>query len=115
MREKLGEAVGGLVAARLLERAEETPRADERRKEEEAERNEAMKSQRTMVIPSGLAEHQAQMERYKAQVARVDHEINRAYCESQGALPAGTILEFPEPPKPHNPGLPNRILGKATT
>ena len=32
MREKLGEAVGGLVAARLLERAEETLRADERRK-----------------------------------------------------------------------------------
>ena len=32
MRETLGEAVGGLVAARLLERAEETLRADARRK-----------------------------------------------------------------------------------
>lgn len=32
MREKLGEAVGGLVAARLLERAEEHAKADERRK-----------------------------------------------------------------------------------
>lgn len=31
MREKLGEVVGGLVAARLLERAEETLRADEHR------------------------------------------------------------------------------------
>src|SRR5690554_1197703 len=32
MREKLGEVVGGLVAARLLERAEEYAKADERRK-----------------------------------------------------------------------------------
>jgi len=32
MREKLGETVGGLVAARLLERAEEYVEADERRK-----------------------------------------------------------------------------------
>lgn len=32
MREKLGEAVGGLVATRLLECAEETLRANERRK-----------------------------------------------------------------------------------
>lgn len=32
MREKLGEAVGGLVAARLLKRAEEHAKADERRK-----------------------------------------------------------------------------------
>lgn len=31
------------------------------------------------------------------------------------AMPAGTILEVPEMPKPHNPGLLNRILGKATT
>lgn len=61
MREKLGEAVGGLVAARLLERAEETLRADERRKKEEAEKNEAMKqmlesmkSRRAVGIASGL-------------------------------------------------------------
>lgn len=32
MREKLGEVVGGLVAARLLERAEEYAKADELRK-----------------------------------------------------------------------------------
>lgn len=31
MREKLGEAVGGIVAARLLERAEGYAKADERR------------------------------------------------------------------------------------
>lgn len=37
MREKLGEAVGGLVAARLLERAEETLRADARRKNDKAQ------------------------------------------------------------------------------
>lgn len=117
MREKLGEAVGGLVAARLLERAEETLRADERRKKEEVGKNEAMKqmlewmkNQRAASFSSGLAGYQAQMEMYKAQVARVDHEINRAYCESQG-----TLLEVPEPPKPHNPALLNRILGKATT
>lgn len=42
IREKLGETVGGLVAARLLERAEETLRADERRKWEEVERFKAM-------------------------------------------------------------------------
>ncbi len=48
MREKLGKAVGGLVAARLLERAEETLRADERRKKEEAEKNEAMKQMMEM-------------------------------------------------------------------
>jgi hypothetical protein len=38
MREKLGEAVGGLVVARLLERAEEALRADElqKKKKEEA-------------------------------------------------------------------------------
>lgn len=41
MREKLGEAVGGLVATRLLECAEETLRANERRKKEEAEKAKA--------------------------------------------------------------------------
>jgi len=51
MREKLGEAVGGLVAARLLERAEETLRADERRKKEEAEKAKVMEQ---MLAPSAV-------------------------------------------------------------
>ena len=38
MREKLGEVVGGLVAARLLEHAEECAKADERRKNLEVRR-----------------------------------------------------------------------------
>lgn len=50
IREKLSEAVGGLVAARLLERAEETLRADERRKREEAERFKVMGAGGTMMI-----------------------------------------------------------------
>ena len=118
MREKLGEAVGGLVAARLLERAEETLRADERRKKEEAGKNEAMKqmleamkNQRAASFSSGLAGYQAQMEMYKAQL---DLEAQKMIGLAR-ALPAGTILEVPEMPKPHNPGLLNRILGKATT
>ena len=111
MREKLGEAVGGLVAARLLERAEETLRADERRKKEEAVKNESlkqalelMKSQRAARLSPGLAGLQAQVDAY----AQSAHGL-------ADALPAGTIFEFPEPPKPHNPGFLNRILGKATT
>lgn len=104
MREKLGEAVGGLVAARLLERAEETLRADERRKKEEAEKNEAMKQMLEMAKLRN-------MEMYKAQV---DLEAQKMLGLAR-ALPAGTILEVPEMPKPHNPGLFNRILGKATT
>ena len=118
MREKLGEAVGGLVAARLLDRAEETLRADERRKKEEAEKHEAMKqmlesmkNQRAVGIASGLAGYQAQMEMYKAQV---DLEAQKMLGLAR-ALPAGTIFEVPEMPKPHNPGLLNRILGKAAT
>lgn len=108
MREKLGEAVGGIVAARLLERAEEHAKADERRKKEEADKAEAMKQMRSNV---GLAGYQAQMEMYKAQV---DLETQKMLGLAR-ALPAGTILEVPEMPKPHNPGLLNRILGKATT
>jgi hypothetical protein len=82
MREKLGETVGGLVAARLLERAEETLRADEAHKR----RCEALrKSQYTPHL--GLS---------------ID-------------LPVGTSFDAPESPKPHNPGLLNRILGKTTT
>jgi len=98
MREKLGEAVGGLVAARLLERAEETLRADERRKKEEVWRNEAMK-----------------------QTLEITEMRNRVEMEAQRTLglahvlPAGTILEVPEMPKPYSPGLLKRILGKATS
>ena len=88
MREKLGEAVGGLVAARLLERAEETIRADERRKKEEAEKREAYSH-------------------------RVELEAQKMFGLAR-ALPADTILEVPEVPKPYNPGLFNRILGKGT-
>jgi len=114
MREKLGEAVGGLVAARLLERAEETLRADERRKKEEAEKNEVMKQLleiAKMRNIGALSGYQAQMEMYKAQV---DLEAEKMLGLAR-ALPAGTILEVPEMPKPHNPGLLNRILGKAST
>lgn len=93
MREKLGEAVGGLVAARLLERAEETLRADERRKKEEAEKAKVME-QMTKV--------------------RSNHGPQKMLSLAN-ALPAGTIIEVPEMPKPRNPGLLNRILGKATT
>jgi len=110
MREKLGEAVGGIVAARLLERAEEHAKADERRKKEE----EAMKQMLEMAKMRsnvGLAGYQAQMEAYQA---RVDLETQKMLGLPR-ALPAGTILEVPEMPKPHNPGLLNRILGKAST
>lgn len=93
MREKLGEAVGGLVAARLFERAEETLRADERRKKEEAEKAKVME----------------QMSK-----VRSNHGPQKMLSLAN-ALPAGTIIEVPEMPKPHNPGLLNRILGKATT
>lgn len=113
MREKLGEAVGGLVVARLLERAEETLRADERRKKEEAEKNEVMKQLleiAKMRNIGALSGYQAQMEMYKAQV---DLEAEKMLGLAR-ALPAGTILEVPEMPKPHNPGLLNRTLGKAT-
>ena len=113
MREKLGEAVGGLVVARLLERAEETLRADERRKKEEAEKNEVMKQLleiAKMRNIGALCGYQAQLEMYKAQV---DLEAEKMLVLAR-ALPAGTILEVPEMPKPHNPGLLNRTLGKAT-
>lgn len=109
MREKLGEAVGGLVAARLLDRAEETLRADERRKKEEGERVkaveqmlESMKNQRAARLSTGLAEYQAQ----------VDLAAQRMFSLANGPS-MGILSEVPEMPKPHNPGLLNRILGKA--
>ena len=71
MREKLGEAVGGLVAARLLERAEETLRADERRKEED-EKRAAVKQMIELVVKmrnlEAVSGYQARMKMYKAQV-----------------------------------------------
>lgn len=51
MREKLGEAVGGLVAARLLERAEGILRADERRKKQEDEKILGL----ARALPTGIA------------------------------------------------------------
>lgn len=96
MREKLGEAVGGLVAARLLERAEETLRADARRKNGEAEKREVMKQM---------------MEMYKAQV---DLETKKMLGLAR-ALPVDTIFEVPDMLEPHNLGLTNHILGKGTS
>lgn len=63
LRGKLGEAVGELVTARLFERAEETLRADERRKKGEVMKQalEAMKNQRAIGIASGLDGYRAQM------------------------------------------------------
>ena len=66
MREKLGEAVGGLVAARLLERAEEHAKADERRKKEEAEKAKVMEqllAQRAAMV-GGLGQYQLKVDEY---------------------------------------------------
>ena len=109
MREKLGEAVGGLVAARLLERAEETLRADERRKKsEEATEQmfEAMKVWRATSVPL----YPADMEAYRA---KIDSEIQKLH-DAAATVSMGTFPEAPEIPKPHSPGLLNRILGEAT-
>ena len=57
----------------------------------------------------GLAGYQAQMEAYQA---RVDLETQKM-LDLARALPAGTILEVPEPPKPS--GFLNHILAKAST
>lgn len=97
MREKLGEAVGGLVAARLLERAEETLRADERRKKEEAMKNEAMKQMLEMA-------NMRNMGVLSGDQAQVDAYSHRVELETQKVL--GLV---------HNPGLLNHILGKAAT
>lgn len=63
MREKLGEAVGALVAARLLERAEETLRADE--KHAAVTQMLELARMRNLEAVSG---YQARMKMYKAQV-----------------------------------------------
>ena len=114
MREKLGEAVGGLVAARLLERAEETLRADARRKKEEAEKREVMKQMMEMAEVRNIgavSDYQLWMEMYKAQV---DRETQKMLGLAR-ALPVNTIFEVPEMLEPHNLGLTNHILGKGTT
>ena len=90
MRGKLGEAVGGLVAARLLERAEETLRADERRKEEDEKRAAVtqMLELAKMRNIEAVYGYQARMKMYKAQV---DLEAQKL-LDLARTLPAGTIL-----------------------
>ncbi len=88
MRGKLGETVGGLVAARLLERAEETLRADERKN--------AMKQALALGVYQPRADPRAQMVRDLANDPSV-----------------GIISEVPELPTLKFPELPN--LGKVTT
>ena len=81
MCEKLREAVGGIVAARLLERAEG----------------------RAKFYAWGNTEGAA-----TAELMRQHLELLR-----QKAQMPGILRDVPEPPKPHNPGFLNRILGKA--
>lgn len=111
MREKLGEAVGGLVAARLLERAEETLRADERRKKEEAEKAKVMEQmlvQRAAMV-GGLGQYQLKVDEYANQV-----EIAKRKMELAGqAMRAGGIMMI-DPPE-RQPSMLSRLLGKATT
>ena len=104
MREKLGEAVGGLVAARLLERAEEALRADERRKKEGVAKAEAMNQ-----ALSGYS--QAQLDFYRR---RFEMEGSKL-LGSVPTVPASTVFDAPEVPKPRSPGFLNLILGKTTT
>lgn len=111
MREKLGEAVGGIIAARLLERAEETLRADERRKKEEAEKAkimEQMLAQRAAMV-GGLGQYQLKVDEYANQV-----EIAKQKMELAGqAMRAGGIMMI-DPPE-RQPSMLSRLLGKATT
>lgn len=111
MREKLGEAVGGLVAARLLERAEETLRADERRKKEEAEKHEVMKQMlaHRAAMVGGLGQYQLKVDEYANQV-----EVAKQKMELAGqAMRAGGIMMI-DPPE-RQPSMLSRLLGKATT
>lgn len=111
MREKLGEAVGGIVAARLLERAEEHAKADERRKKEEAEKAkimEQMLAQRAAMV-GGLGQYQLKVDEYANQV-----EIAKQKMELAGqAMRAGGIMMI-DPPE-RQPSMLSRLLGKATT
>lgn len=114
MRERLGEAVGGLVAARLLERAEEAVRADERRKKEEGERVKAveqMLAQRAARPSPGLVGYQAQVGTYVAQADLAAQRMRNL----ANAPSLGIISEVPETAEPRSPGFINRILGKVTT
>lgn len=86
IQEKLGDAVGGIVAARLLERAEELDRADELRKAQ-AQAHVAM------------VQHQAQIDLYTA-------KLDAAVRASIGGLvppPPPSIeipsVDLPSPPK----------------
>lgn len=112
MREKLGEAVGGLVAARLLERAEETLRADERRKKEEAENKakivEQMLAHRAGMV-GGLGQYQIKVDEYARRV-----ELAKLQMDAAGqAMRTGDILMV-DPPE-RQPSLISRLFGKATT
>ena len=104
MREKLGEAVGGLVAARLLERAEETLRADERRKKEEAEKHEIMQKMlaQRAAMGGGLGQYQL----------KVDEYANQVELAGQAMCAGGTMMI--DPPE-RQPSMLSRLLGKATT
>ena len=111
MREKLGEAVGGLVAARLLERAEETLRADERRKKEEAEKAKVMEQMLTpsAIMMSGPGQYQLTVDEYANKV-----ELAKLQMEAAGqAMRAGSILMI-DPPE-RQPSMLSRLLGKVTT
>lgn len=111
MREKLGEAVGGIVAARLLERAEEHAKADERRKNEEAEKVKAMGqmlAQRAAMV-GGLGQYQIKVGEYANKV-----ELANLQMEAAGrAMRSSGILMGDPPERP--PNLISRLLGKATT
>lgn len=111
MRGKLGEAVGGLVAARLLERAEEAVRADERKNEAMKQRLESMMNQRAARVSSELAGYKAQMEIYKTHAALGAQRMRDLANDPS----VGIISEVPETVEPPNPGFINRILGKVTT
>lgn len=108
MRGKLGETVGGLVAARLLERAEETLRADERKNEAMKQRLESMMNQRAARLSAGLAGYQAQVGTYMAQVDLTAERMRNLANDPS----VGIISEVPELPTLEFPELPN--LGKAT-
>lgn len=111
MREKLGEAVGGLVAARLLERAEETLSADERRKNEEAEKVKAMGqmlAQRAAMV-GGLGQYQIKVGEYANKV-----ELANLQMEAAGRAMRSSGILMGDPPE-RQPNLISRLLGKATT
>ena len=88
VREKLGEAIGKITADRLLERAEESVRKDSDRR---------------------------RMEGYLANMGAASKNMSNPLFRGGGLTgpTEGTTIEVPEVPMPRNPGLLNRILGKA--